>query len=174
MELNIGDTAPPFELPATDGSAYGPRRRRPRWSSPATTARTRSPGTTGCSRWRVDYQGRGVQVLFVNPNDAVSHPRDSFDAMKERVEADGGWPAPYLRDESQEVARAYGAKTTPDVFVLDAARRAALPRRARPRLRGSVRGRRVAARRRSTPCSPGDAPEPAETEPVGCSVKWSR
>ena len=59
-------------------------------------------------------------MLFVNPNDAVSHPRDSFDAMKERVEADGGWPAPYLRDESQDVARAFGAKTTPDVFVLDA------------------------------------------------------
>ena len=36
------------------------------------------------------------------------------------MEADGGWPAPYLRDESQEVARAYGARTTPDVFVLDA------------------------------------------------------
>ena len=32
----------------------------------------------------------------------------------------GGWPLPYLHDESQEVARAYGAKTTPDVFVLDA------------------------------------------------------
>ncbi len=67
-----------------------------------------------------DYGPRGVHVLLVNPNDAVRYPRDSFEAMKERVEADGGWPAPYLRDESQGVARDFGARTTPDVFVLDA------------------------------------------------------
>ncbi len=59
-------------------------------------------------------------MLLVNPNDAERYPRDSFDAMKQRVEGDGGWPAPYLRDETQEVARAFGAKKTPDVFVLDA------------------------------------------------------
>ena len=39
--------------------------------------------------------------------------------MRERVAADGGWPMPYLYDESQEVARAYGAKTTPDCFLID-------------------------------------------------------
>ena len=66
-----------------------------------------------------DYAGR-AKVLLVNPNDAERYPADSLEAMQERVERDGGWPAPYLRDESQEVARAYGAKTTPDVFVLDA------------------------------------------------------
>ena len=101
-----------------------------------------------------DYDGR-VRVLFVNPNDAVRYPRDSFEAMRERVEADGGWPAPYLRDESQGVARDYGARTTPDVFVLDAegvlryrgapdpdykdpsAGRSVASRRARRRARGS-------------------------------------
>ena len=40
--------------------------------------------------------------------------------MRERVRGDGGWPIPYLRDESQEAAREFGAKTTPDVFVFDA------------------------------------------------------
>ena len=66
----------------------------------------------------------------INPNDAERYPRDSFEAMQERVRRDEGWPMPYLRDESQEVARAYGAKTTPDVFVVDSERRAPLPRRA--------------------------------------------
>ena len=60
-----------------------------------------------------------MRVLAINPNDAERYPRDSFEAMQERVREDGGWPMPYLRDETQEVARAYGAQTTPDVFVVD-------------------------------------------------------
>ena len=39
--------------------------------------------------------------------------------MQRRVREDGGWPMPYLHDATQEVARAYGAQTTPDVFVVD-------------------------------------------------------
>ena len=68
-----------------------------------------------------DYADRGVRVLAINPNDAERYPRDS-----PRGDARAGAGAatstacPYLRDESQEVARAYDAKTTPDVFVLDA------------------------------------------------------
>ena len=61
-----------------------------------------------------------VKVLAVSSNDAERYPRDSYDAMRERVAADGGWPMPYLYDESQEVARAYDAKTTPDCFLIDA------------------------------------------------------
>ena len=118
--MNIGDTAPAFALPATDGAQHGldgrPGGRRVHLQPLPVRAR---PGTTACSTWRATTAGR-ARVLFVNPNDAERYPRDSFDAMKARVEEDGGWPAPYLRDESQEVARAYGAKTTPDVFVVDA------------------------------------------------------
>src|SRR3954451_8968597 len=62
-----------------------------------------------------EYADRGVQTVLINPNDAERYPRDSFDAMRERVEREGPWPAPYVHDESQEVARAYDAKTTPDV-----------------------------------------------------------
>ena len=65
-----------------------------------------------------DYAGR-ARVLLVNPNDAERYPADSLEAMRERVQADGGWPAPYLHDESQEVARSFGAQTTPDVFLVD-------------------------------------------------------
>jgi peroxiredoxin len=120
-----------------------------------------------------DYAGRGVLTVFVNPNDAVRYPRDSFDAMRERVEREGPWPAPYLRDESQEVARAYDAKTTPDVFVFDADR--VLRYRGAPDadhmdevenaawLRGALDA--VLEGRNLT--------QP-ETTPVGCSVKWKQ
>ena len=70
-------------------------------------------------RWRDDYAARGVRVLAINSNDADRYPRDSFEAMKDRV-AREQWTIPYLHDDTQEVAREYGAKVTPDVFVLDA------------------------------------------------------
>ena len=66
-----------------------------------------------------DYADRGVRVLAINSNDAERYPADSFEAMVERVEEEGEWPHPYLHDESQEVARAWGAEKTPHVFVLD-------------------------------------------------------
>jgi peroxiredoxin len=118
-----------------------------------------------------DYADRGVQTVLINPNDAERYPRDSFDAMRARVEREGPWPAPYLRDESQEVAHAYDAKTTPDVFVFDSG--GALRYRGAPDadhmdealnadwLRGALDavldGRDVGQ---------------AETTSVGCSVKW--
>ena len=60
-----------------------------------------------------------VPVVGINPNDAEEYPEDDFETMVERVE-DGTiqWDA-YLRDESQNVAAAYGAKCTPDPFLFE-------------------------------------------------------
>src|SRR3954454_20483844 len=116
-----------------------------------------------------DYADRGVRVLQVNSNDAGRYPRDSVEAMRARVQA-GEVASPYLADESQEVARAFGAKTTPDVFVLDGsgvvyrgapdADHGDPPLNAawlREALEDVLAGREVAR---------------AETKPVGCSIKW--
>ena len=124
--IAIGAAAPSFDLPDTDGARHalggdGASPRPPPSScSPATTAPTRSPGTTASLAVARDYADRDVRVLFINSNDAERYPRDSFEAMQQRVAGDGGWPVPYLRDEDQSVARAYGALTTPDVFVVAA------------------------------------------------------
>jgi len=69
-----------------------------------------------------DYEGRGVRLVAINPNDAETYAEDSFDKMKQRA-ADKGFNFPYLRDESQEVARAYDAACTPDIFVFDRERK---------------------------------------------------
>ena len=118
-----------------------------------------------------DYGDRGVRFLAINSNDAERYPADSPQAMRERVEAEGGWPHPYLHDESQEVARGFGAQKTPDVFVLDGA---------------------LTVRYRGAPDADYDDPaqgaawlraaldavlegrevEQAETDPVGCTIKW--
>jgi hypothetical protein len=65
-----------------------------------------------------DYGSRGVQFVAINPNDAENYPADSFEQMKVRA-AEKDFNFPYLRDESQKVARAYDAACTPDIFVFD-------------------------------------------------------
>jgi len=117
-----------------------------------------------------DYAGR-VNFLAVNPNDGRRYPADSFDAMRERVEADRGWPLPYLRDEEQAVARAYDAKTTPDVFVVDGDGR--LRYRGAPDAdHGDPSLDAEWLRLAIDAVLAGDRPERPETEPVGCSIKW--
>ena len=118
----IGDHAATFALPDTEATMHAPG------GSPATVVVFTCNHCPYALAWherivRVarDYADRGVRVLAVNPNDAERYPRDSPVAMRDRVEHGEFEGVPYLYDQSQSVARAYGAKTTPDVFVLDAA-----------------------------------------------------
>ena len=166
--MNIGDQAPTFSLPDTDGQEHGP------------DGVTVVVFTCNHCPYALGWHGRLLQVardypdvnfLAINPNDAERYPADSFEAMTERVHADGGWPHPYLRDESQEVARDYGAKTTPDVFVLDAdlrlRYRGAPDSDHRDEQQGATWLREALEAVRA-----GERPATAETEPVGCSIKW--
>jgi hypothetical protein len=57
-------------------------------------------------------------LVGINPNDDVTYPEDSFENMKIRAK-EIGYVFPYLRDETQEIARAYDAVCTPDVFLYD-------------------------------------------------------
>jgi hypothetical protein len=116
-----------------------------------------------------DYQD--VKVLAINSNDAERYPRDSYDAMRERVASDGGWPMPYLHDESQEVARAYGAQTTPDVFVIGADGRVRY--RGAPDSDHRDPSQNAAWLREALDAiRAGEDPARPRTQPVGCSVKW--
>jgi peroxiredoxin len=66
-----------------------------------------------------EYRDRGVQFVAVNANDAGKFPEDAPTRMEEFAKQ-SGWDFPYLYDESQEVARAYGAACTPDFFIFNA------------------------------------------------------
>ncbi len=174
MSIETGQPAPQFTLPDTAGAMHSVPT-----GAPATVVVWTCNHCPYALAWhpRVvavanDYADRGVQVLCVNSNDAVRYPDDSAEAMAARVAADPGeWPMPYLYDESQEVAREWDARTTPDVYVLDAAGNLAYrgapdadwedPALDAAWLRGALDA--VLA---------GQAPEPAQTEPVGCSIKW--
>ena len=166
--MNIGDQAPGFSLPDTDGQEHGPE-----GVTAVIFTCNHCPYALGWHDRLLelarDYDD--VTFLAINPNDAQRYPADSLEAMQQRVQADGGWPMPYLRDESQEVARAYDAKTTPDVFILDADLR--LRYRGAPDRDyrdGSLRADWV--REALDAVREGQDPQRPETDPVGCSIKW--
>ena len=69
-----------------------------------------------------EYRGRGLAVVGINANDAVSHPDDSPQKMAEEINA-AGYSFPYLYDESQQTAKDYRAACTPDFFLYDAGRK---------------------------------------------------
>ena len=172
--LRIGDLAPPLELPDTSGEV----RTLP---MPGEAAATVIVWTCNHCPYALawhdrivsaarDYEPRSVRFLAVNSNDSERYPADSPEAMRERVEAED-WPFPYLHDASQDAARSYGARVTPHLFVLDSDLRLRYegapdadhrdPSQDAEWLRSALD--QVVA---------GEAPSQAETEPVGCSVKW--
>ena len=67
-----------------------------------------------------DYADKGVKLVLINPNDPKKQPEDSFEKMKKRA-ADKSYPFPYLYDSTQEIAKAYGAFRTPEVYLLSPA-----------------------------------------------------
>jgi hypothetical protein len=90
--------------------------------------------------------------------------------MQKRV-AREDWPLPYLHDATQEAARAYGAKTTPDVFVLDSG--GVLRYRGAPDADHDDPSLNATWLREAIDAVlAGERPACAETKPVGCSIKW--
>ena len=66
----------------------------------------------------MEYQAKGVSFIGISSNDVVNYPQDSPDLMKVQAEK-VGYTFPYLYDETQDVARAYDAACTPDIFLFD-------------------------------------------------------
>ncbi len=173
--IAIGDPAPELALPGTDGAEHG-------LGEPGECLATVVYWTCNHCPYALawedrlhevsrDYSESGVRVLAINSNNPVTHPADSFEAMADRIEREGGWPHPYLHDESQEVARSFGAKKTPDVFVFD--RDLRLRYRGAPDADYDDPGQNAAWLRAALDAVlEGRDPDPAETEPIGCGVKW--
>lgn len=117
-------------------------------------------------------RAEGIGVVGINSNDPAQYPEDSFDNMKAFARTHG-LDFPYLFDESQEVARAWGAVCTPDFFGLDRSGRL----RYRGRLDESGRlpaapdARRELLDAMRQVAATGRGPE-RQTPSMGCSIKW--
>jgi peroxiredoxin len=119
-----------------------------------------------------DLAALGINTIAISANDPVSYPEDSFEKMKAWAEAKR-FPFPYLFDESQEVARAYGAVCTPDFFGYDKELRLQY----RGRLDESKRDTAPEGARRELYEAMQEIAETGKTSiqqipSMGCSIKW--
>jgi peroxiredoxin len=119
-----------------------------------------------------DYAPRGVAIVGIMSNDVSRHPADAPERMREERAA-AGWAFPYLYDESQEVARAYQAACTPDIFLFDRERRLVY----RGQLDGSRPGNGLAPSgqdvRSALDAVLEGRPVSGDQRPsIGCNIKW--
>jgi peroxiredoxin len=119
-----------------------------------------------------DYQAKGVAIVAVSANDIDNYPQDSPPRMAEEVES-RGYTFPYLFDETQDVAKAYGAACTPDFFVFDANRSLVYRGQfdgSRPSNDLPVTGADIRA---ALDAALANQPPLAEQRPsIGCNIKW--
>ena len=173
--VKIGDAALAFELPGVDGKAHS--------LSGLAQGKNATAVVFMCNHcpyvlaWmeRImavarDYAAQGVAFVGINANDPAKYAADDFPGMQ-KMAKEWDLPFPYLHDESQEVAAAYGAERTPEVFLFDGGlklRYHGAPddnyeeaQASAPYLRNALDA--VLA---------GQAVPVAETPPVGCTIKW--
>jgi len=119
-----------------------------------------------------DAQSRGFAAVAINSNDAGDYPQDGPEPMARLAKAEK-WGFPFLFDASQDVARAFGAECTPDLFLFDAAGRLAYRGQfdeSRPSNGKPVTGRDLRAAIDAV--AAGKAPASKQAPSVGCSIKW--
>ncbi len=119
----------------------------------------------GIVREAVALREIGIGVAAICSNDAETHPADGFGKMAEMA-ADRNFPFPYLHDEDQSVARAYGAACTPDYFGFNSE----LGLQYRGRLEGPG-GTRELHEAMELVARTGRGPR-EQTPSMGCSIKW--
>ncbi|MHC4563933.1 MAG: thioredoxin family protein [Planctomycetota bacterium] len=173
--LQLGEMAPRFSLPGTDGKAHALADFADAKLLIVVFSCNHCPFVVGSedrmNELLADYGPKGVAMLAVNSNEEENHPTDSMEHMIERAQ-EKGFQFPYLRDDSQAAALAYGALRTPHFYVFD-----------------EQRLLRYTGRMDDNPMNPGEETthelrdalddllagrEVAVplTNPIGCNVKW--
>ena len=119
------------------------------------------------------YNSMDVQFVGINSNDADSFPEDSFENMKKYAK-ERGQTFPYLQDDTQVVAKAYGATCTPDIFVYDKERKLAYHGRFNNAagIKGGGKPTSSDLKEAIDSLLAGQKPTPNQAPSIGCSIKW--
>lgn len=173
--LQLGQKAPDFNLPGVDGKKYSLASFRDAKLLVVAFTCNHCPYVVGSEAriiaFSADYQARGVRLVTINANETVNHPTDSFDHMVAHAK-EKGFAFPYLRDDSQDVAKAYGALRTPHFYVFDQDRKLRYTGRLddNPRIPGQEKTHEL--RDAVDDLLAGKPVRTPVTNPIGCNVKW--
>jgi peroxiredoxin len=173
--LTLGSKAPDFNLPGVDGKDYSLASFKDAKVLVVFFSCNHCPYVVGSeeriNKFQADYAPRGVAMIAINSNETENHPNDSFEHMKLRAK-EKGFKYAYVRDDSQQVALAYGGLRTPHFYVFDAERKLRYTGRMddNPRNPGKETTREL--RDAVDAVLVGKAPAVPLTNPIGCNVKW--
>ncbi len=125
-KLKINSFLPQFNLTGTDGKIYSSEDFADKNILVVVFSCNHCPYVQAYEGRMIDLQNefkdKGVQIVAINSNDDYKYPEDSFDEMKKRAD-EKHFNFPYLRDETQEIAKAFGASHTPQIFLFNTERR---------------------------------------------------
>lgn len=114
-----------------------------------------------------EFKDKGVQIIAINSNDGESYPDDDFEAMQDKE-----YPFPYLHDEDQEVAHAYKAQCTPDIYVYDEFLKLAYHGRFDDNWKNPADVESEDLKEAVEALINGKKVNPDQKPSMGCSIKW--
>ena len=173
--IALGTRAPDFELPGIDGKTFSLDSFSGANGLVVMFICNHCPYVIAVEDRLVElgrsFIPQGVAFVAIMPNDVERYPDDAPDKMKQRSD-EKGYPFPYLYDESQATARAYGAVCTPDIYVFDADLELAYHGRIDDNWKepAAVTKRELAAAIEAI--VGGEKPSQEQNPTIGCSIKW--
>ena len=173
--LPLNRPAPDFNLPGVDGNHHTLASFKDAKLLVIVFSCNHCPFVIGCedrmNRFFADYAPRGVAMAAINSNETEGHPTDSFEHMVQRAK-DKQFKFAYLRDETQEVALAYGALRTPHFYLFDADRKLRYTGRMDDNPRNPGKETTHELRDAVDALLDGREITVPVTNPLGCNVKW--
>jgi peroxiredoxin len=172
--LDIGQVAPEFKLPATDGNTYSLNDLNDPFLVVFFTC-NHCPyviGSDEITRQTAEkYADKGVRFIGINANSPNTYPEDDFPHMVERMKTHN-FPWLYLYDETQETAMAYGALRTPHFYVFNQDRILVYTGRAIDSPRDASKMTVNDLDRALEELTSDKTVSVSKTNPIGCNVKW--
>jgi peroxiredoxin len=173
--LEIGQQAPDFSLPGVDGKKYSLAKFKKNPILVVVFSCNHCPYVVGSEdrmiAFYADYSGKGVGMIAINSNETQNHPGDAFEHMVQRAK-DKGFKFPYVRDDTQDAAKAYGALRTPHFYVFDKSRKLCYTGRMDDNPREPGKQTTHELRDAVEALLAGNNPPVEVTNPIGCNVKW--
>ena len=173
--LKIGDKLPEFTLVATNGRECNPYEFEESKIIVVMFTCNHCPYVQAYEKRLInlqkDFASRGVTFLAINANDEENYPEDSFENMVKRAK-EKGYNFPYLRDKTQNVAKAFGATYTPEVFVFDEKKIMQYHGRIDDNWQEPDKVTKHNLKEAIESILSGKPVDRANTQAIGCTVKW--
>lgn len=174
-KLKIDSRSPDFSLPAVDGKFYNLSSFDDKKILIVIFSCNHCPYVQAYEdriiQIQKDFEKDNMQIVAINSNDDSKYPDDSFEEMKKRA-ADKKFNFPYLRDETQEVAKAYGATHTPQIFLFDANRKLKYEGKIDDNWQEPRKVKSAYLKDAITEVLNGKEVSVPETFSIGCTIKW--